>query len=69
MVQYVVEKDWITVKQFADRFGYHVEYVRQMIREGKLEAVKARGWRISPSAIEAFFSSRTTTGSVDSGGR
>jgi len=58
MKQYVVDKDWLTVKQFSDRFGYHEEYVRQLIREGQLDAVKARGWRISPDAIEAFFTKR-----------
>ena len=50
--------DYMTVQEFARKFDYHPEHVRRLIRNGELDAVKLRRWRISPEAVEEFIESR-----------
>ena len=35
-----METEWLTVNEAAKVSGYHPEYVRQLIREGKVNAKK-----------------------------
>jgi len=51
--------DYMTVQEFAEKFDYHPEHVRRLIRNGELGAVKLKCWRISPEAIEQFVESRS----------
>ena len=51
--------DYMTVQEFARKFDYHPEHVRRLIRNGELEAVKLKCWRISPEAIKQFVESRS----------
>ncbi len=50
--------DYMTVQEFARKFDYHPEHVRRLIRNGELDAVKLRSWRISPEAVNDFIESR-----------
>ena len=48
-----MNNDWITTADAADISSYHIEYIRQMAREGKFEAQKwNRDWMINR---ESFF--------------
>ena len=41
-------EEWLTVHQAADVSGYHFNYIRQMIRAGKLQARKfGPVWQVS----------------------
>lgn len=51
--------DYITVQEFAKQFDYHPEHVRRLIRNGELDAVKLKCWRISPEAVKQFVESRS----------
>lgn len=46
---------WLTVKEIPRRFSYHPEGVRQLIRQGNVEAVKdtgRTGWLVNtPPAL------------------
>ena len=45
-------EDWLTVHQAADVSGYHFNYIRQMIRAGKLEARKfGPVWQVNRTAL------------------
>ena len=45
-------EEWLTVHQAADVSGYHYNYIRQMIRAGKLEARKFGPlWQVSRTAL------------------
>lgn len=44
--------DWITVQDAAQLSGYHAEYVRILIRKGKIEARKFGPiWAINRSSL------------------
>ncbi|MCH8877707.1 MAG: helix-turn-helix domain-containing protein [Chloroflexi bacterium] len=34
--------EWLTTEEAARILGYHVEYVRRLAREGKLEGTRSR---------------------------
>lgn len=53
-------QDYMTVSDFAKKFGYHPEHVRRLIRNGELEAVKLKHYRISPDSVEKFIEGRRT---------
>ncbi len=45
----------LTTKQAAELIGYHPEYIRQLVKAGKLEAEKiGRDWLISKSKLLAY---------------
>ena len=47
--------DWITTDEAADLTGYHVEYLRRLIRGGKLSAAKKGGsWWVDCDGLKAF---------------
>jgi excisionase family DNA binding protein len=46
---------WITVQEAAKLSGYHAEYLRLLIREGKLSAHKfGPVWAISKDSLLAY---------------
>ena len=50
--------DWITTTQAAELSGYHPERVRELVREGKLEAQKfGTLWQISRASLFAYLKS------------
>ena len=47
--------EWITVQEAADLSGYHPEYLRLLIREGKLDARKFGSvWAINKKALLSY---------------
>jgi excisionase family DNA binding protein len=47
--------DWLTVQEAAKLTGYHAEYLRILIREGKITARKfGPVWAISKSALLTY---------------
>ncbi len=48
---------WLSVEETAARFGYHPERVRQLIRTGRIQAVRRSDgwtWRVDPRSVEAY---------------
>ena len=46
--------EWITTKEAADLTGYNQEYIRQMIRAGRIDAEKkGRDWWVDRDSIES----------------
>jgi len=46
------EFEWMTVKEAAEWSGYHPEYLRELIRSGKIAAVKKGGsWWVSRQSV------------------
>jgi excisionase family DNA binding protein len=55
-----VNDDWITTNEAADLSGYHVNYIRQLIRRGAIHARKfGTIWQVSQSSLEAYVESAT----------
>jgi excisionase family DNA binding protein len=51
------EDGWLSVEETAARFGYHPERVRQLIRAGRIQAVKRSdgwSWRVDPRSVDAY---------------
>jgi excisionase family DNA binding protein len=46
----------ISPREFAERFGLHIETVYRWIRDGRIKAtcIGPRFWRIRPSEVERF---------------
>jgi excisionase family DNA binding protein len=45
-------RQWMTTEEAAEYSGYDVEYVRRLVREGKVAAVKkGRSWWVSASSL------------------
>jgi excisionase family DNA binding protein len=52
---------YITTQEAAQKLGYHIIYVRRMVREGKLQGKKiGQMWLVSIKSIEAY--QKDTTG-------
>jgi excisionase family DNA binding protein len=46
--------DWITTAEAAEISGYHVEYIRELIRAGRIKAQKwGREWQVSRGSLLA----------------
>jgi excisionase family DNA binding protein len=47
--------EWITTEDAAELSGYHIVYIRKLVREGKVEARK-RGsmWWIDKASMETY---------------
>lgn len=55
------QKQFHTVEQVASLLQVHWQSVLNYIKRGDLEAIKiGRGYRISPEALDAFLSQRST---------
>jgi excisionase family DNA binding protein len=46
--------DYITTEEAAGILGYHVAYIRKMVRDGKLSAVKKGVWLIPREALQEY---------------
>jgi excisionase family DNA binding protein len=48
--------EFITTSEAASRLGFHVIYVRAMIRDGKLDGIKIAGktWLISRNSVDRY---------------
>lgn len=48
--------DWLTTQEAAELSGYHLEYIRQLIRSGELEARMwgKRAWMVSKESLLAY---------------
>ncbi len=47
--------DWITTAEAAEISGYHVEYIRKLIKSGKVNGRKVWGreWQVNRSSLLA----------------
>ena len=53
----------LTTKQAAELIGYHPEYIRQLVKAGKLKAEKiGRDWLIPKSKLLAYARKAGKTG-------
>lgn len=52
------QEQWLTVEQVAQQLQVSTETIRRAIRQGRLKAVKFKGWRINPKALQDFLSGR-----------
>jgi len=59
----VMEKEYLTPEEVAKKLGYHPEYVRQLLREGKLPGHKLRtgAWRISIKELDTWIKQQDET--------
>jgi excisionase family DNA binding protein len=47
--------EWITTAEAAEMTGYHVKYVRRLVREGKIEGAKrGRDWWVDKASVEKY---------------
>jgi excisionase family DNA binding protein len=47
--------EWITIQEAADLSGYHPEYLRLLIREGKLDARKFGSvWAVNKKMLLSY---------------
>jgi excisionase family DNA binding protein len=47
--------EWITTAEAAELTGYHVKYVRRLIREGKVSGAKrGRDWWVDKASVEEY---------------
>jgi len=47
-----MSSDWITTKQAAERSRYHPEHVRELVREGRVQAQKfGEVWQVSRASL------------------
>lgn len=56
--------DWITTAEAAEISGYHVDYIRKMIKAGKVNGRKVWGreWQVSRSSLLAHIRKVEKTG-------
>jgi excisionase family DNA binding protein len=46
--------EWITTAEAAELTGYHVKYVRRLVREGKIAGAKrGRDWWVDKASVES----------------
>ena len=54
--------DWITTEEAAELSGYHIFYLRRVIRSGKIKAEKKGGsWWIDRSSLLEYSKQATTS--------
>jgi len=47
--------EWITTAEAAEMTGYHVKYVRRLVRESKIEGAKrGRDWWVDKASVEKY---------------
>jgi len=55
LLEVLIMEDWITTAEAAQVSGYHVEYVRKLVKARKIEARKwMRDWQVSRESLEAY---------------
>ncbi len=52
-------REYLTVKEVAQRLDLTEERVRELIRERQIKATKVRKWRVKPVALKKFVRART----------
>ena len=52
-------KQYLTVKEVADRLDVSEDWVRDLIQAKELKAVKMKRWRIKPEDLEKFVQHRS----------
>ena len=56
-------EDLLTVQDAADLSGYHPERIRELIRDGIIDALKfGRVWAVNKYSLQAFLDSKVNTG-------
>ncbi len=51
----MAKDDWITTDEAAEISDYHSEYIRELIRAGRIKAQKwGRSWQVSRSSLQAY---------------
>jgi excisionase family DNA binding protein len=53
--------EWITTAEAAELTGYHVKYLRRLVREGKIAGAK-RGRELSPRSATLRAAARSPAG-------
>jgi len=47
--------EWITTQEAAELTGYHVKYVRRLVKEGKITGRKrGRDWWVDKASVRAY---------------
>ena len=47
--------EWITAREAADLTGYHVKYVRRLVKEGRIVGRKrGRDWWVDKASVRAY---------------
>jgi hypothetical protein len=58
-----MQEEWLTVAAAAEKAGYHPEYVRDLIRDGKVKGRKwATVWQVSAESLQAYLDSMKEQG-------
>ena len=58
-----MNNDWITVQEAAELSGYHAEYIRTLIRGGKIQAQKfGPVWAVSKEILLQYVERGQKTG-------
>lgn len=58
-----METDWITVNQAATLSGFHREYLRDLLRHGKIEGKKfGSAWMVSKASLTAYMQEAKDSG-------
>ncbi len=51
-------KQYLSVKDIAEKFGVTEEWIRDLIQAGKIKATKIGRWRVKPKDLQEFIDSR-----------
>jgi len=47
--------EWLTVNEAAEQSGYNAEYIRELLRQGKIKARKfSIVWMVSSESLSAY---------------
>ena len=50
-----MSEEWLTTQQAADLTGYHMVYIRDLVRAGQLEGRKwGQAWQVSKASLLAY---------------
>lgn len=50
-----MSEDWLTTKQASELSGYHLVYIRDLIRAGQVDGRKwGQSWQVSKSSLLAY---------------
>lgn len=55
-------EDWITTQEAAALSGYHIEYLRQLLKAGKVKGRKwGQAWQVSRASLLAYMDAAAKT--------
>jgi excisionase family DNA binding protein len=57
--------EWITVREASELSGYNAEYIRRIMRQGKIKAEKLHGvreWLIDKKTLQAYVKAMKSLG-------